>query len=83
MLVVAHMGSHEDGFQAAHLCVPRIVDGHLAGWARMHTIWEKKVFVARPFASADGRPQEEHKEKAKVVRRRKKKDAGVEQHDAE
>lgn len=83
MLVVAHMGTHEDGFQAAYLCVPNIVDGQLTGWQRTHTIWEKKLSTVRSAARADGRAPEENKEKAKVVRRRKSKDEGGAPHDAQ
>lgn len=83
MLVVAHMGSHEDGFQAAHLCVPSIIEGQLAGWQRTHTIWSKKPVVSRTVGPPDGRPQEEHKEKAKTIRRSKRKDEGGAPNDAE
>jgi hypothetical protein len=84
MLVIAHMGTQQDGFEAAYLCLPTIVNGELAGWARTHLIWAKRPPLdAPPMAPPDVGPKEEHKEKAKVVRRRKKREEGGASNDAQ
>jgi hypothetical protein len=84
MLVIAHMGSQQDGFQAAYLCLPTIVNGELVGWARTHLVWAKRPPVEIPsMAPPEVGPKEENKEKAKVARRRKKRDGGGAPNDAQ
>lgn len=81
-IVLAHLGSDEDGFQAAYLCFPgATAKQKISSWAYSHPLWVKEQSATRTSANAAPLP-DEHIEEAKP-RRRPKKDEGHGQHGAE
>lgn len=75
-IVLAHMGNHEDGFEAAYLCFPGKTNKEkISSWAYSHRLWVKDQ-AEKPLGSQETRAPDEQIEEAKPRRRRKKDEEG-------